>query len=177
MSRLERFKVAQDQHQSGYESALAEMQAGGKQGHWIRYIFPQLSGLGRSGAAQTYAIEDPGEAEGYLQDPVLCSRLLKITETVAEQVRPGTGLSLEWLMGSSIDAMKVVSSLTLFGHIAKRLYASQGHHDHAALSRAADAGTWRWPPPRATRRASTRWIACGQHRGNTTRGGGHWSCV
>ena len=40
VSRLQRFKQAQSG--SGFESALAEIEAGGKQGHWIWYVVPQL---------------------------------------------------------------------------------------------------------------------------------------
>jgi uncharacterized protein (DUF1810 family) len=107
--------------QSGgeYESALAEMQAGRKRSHWIWYVFPQVSGLGMSHMSQLYAIGDRDEAIAYLHHPVLFARLLEILTAVAEHVR--TGVTLERLMGSSIDAAKLVSSLTLFGEVARGL--------------------------------------------------------
>src|ERR1017187_1422137 len=106
MSGLERFRIAQDQSGSGFEAALAEIHDGGKRGHWIWYIFPQLTGLGMSSMSRTYAIRDVVEAKAYLRDEVLGSRLVTITTTVAEQVSWRT--SLEVLMGSSIDAQKLV---------------------------------------------------------------------
>ena len=53
------------------------MRSGGKRKHWIWYIFPQLAGLGRSGVAQYYGIQDLDEACEYLRDPVLRSRYTK----------------------------------------------------------------------------------------------------
>ena len=133
MSRLQRFKQAQSG--SGFESALAEIQAGGKRGHWIWYVFPQLSGLGMSSLSQKYGISDLAEAVEYLRDPVLCSRLLAITTAVAAQA--SQGVSLATLMGSTIDVLKLVSSLTLFGNVAKRMYSVDGVETHGALARIA----------------------------------------
>ena len=110
--------------QSGgeYEAALAEMKAGRKHSHWIWYVFPQISGLGMSHMSQIYAIRDRDEAVAYLRHPVLFARLLEITTAVAEQVRAGA--AIERLMGSSIDATKLVSSLTLFSDVARSLSES-----------------------------------------------------
>jgi uncharacterized protein (DUF1810 family) len=116
---LERFHDAQADADSGYEAALAEMLSGRKRRHWIWYIFPQLAGLGRSGVAQYYAIQDLDEACEYLRDPVLRSRYEEVTAAVAEQLE--AGVPLERLMGGSIDALKLASSLTLFSAAASRL--------------------------------------------------------
>lgn len=35
-----------------YVQALDELRAGAKRSHWMWFIFPQLSGLGRSATAQ-----------------------------------------------------------------------------------------------------------------------------
>jgi uncharacterized protein (DUF1810 family) len=105
-----------------YETALAEMKAGRKHSHWIWYVFPQISGLGMSHMSQLYAIRDRDEAVAYLRHPVLFARLLEITTAVAEQVRAGA--AIERLMGSSIDATKLVSSLTLFSDVARSLSES-----------------------------------------------------
>jgi uncharacterized protein (DUF1810 family) len=131
---LERFREAQDRTGSGFESALREMLEGSKRGHWIWYVFPQLSGLGTSSLSRTYGIRGLAEAEEYLRDPILRSRLLTITTAVAGHARRGT--SLGTLMGSSIDARKLVSSLTLFGHVAKL----RGRESPAYESLAAIAG-------------------------------------
>jgi uncharacterized protein (DUF1810 family) len=116
-SSLDRFVDAQSGGE--YDSALAEMKAGRKRNHWIWYIFPQLSGLGLSHMSQLYAIRDRDEAVAYLRHPLLFARLLEITTAVAEHVR--AGVALDRLMGSSIDATKLVSSLTLFGDVARGL--------------------------------------------------------
>jgi uncharacterized protein (DUF1810 family) len=155
-SRLERFKVAQDEPGSGYESALAEMRTGRKRGHWIWYVFPQLSGLGMSDASRFYGINGADEAEEYLKDPVLLSRLLTITGTVAERLEGGAGVPLETLMGSSVDVLKLVSSLTLFAAVAKRLHAAEGLDAHGSLVRLAEevlavAEMAGYPPCRHTR--------------------------
>jgi uncharacterized protein (DUF1810 family) len=138
MPGLERFKQAQDLPHASFEAALAEIRSGGKQGHWIWYVFPQLSGLGASTASQTYGISDVAEAVEYLHDPVLCSRLLTMTTAVAERVTSGQRVSLETLMGASIDVRKLVSSLTLFGNLARKLYATEGLDAHEALARASE---------------------------------------
>ncbi len=116
---LQRFHDAQADADAGYEAALAEMRSGRKRKHWIWYVFPQLAGLGRSGVAQYYGIQDLEEACDYLRDPVLRSHYEEITAAVAEQLE--AGVPLERLMGGSIDAFKLASSLTLFSAAASRL--------------------------------------------------------
>jgi uncharacterized protein (DUF1810 family) len=134
---LVRFKEAQDQPGSGFAAALREIQAGAKQGHWIWYVFPQLSDLGSSSLSRTYGIRGLGEAEEYLRDGTLRSRLLAIATAAADHLMRGA--SIERLMGSSTDAMKLVSSLTLFGHAARELHAAEGLADYGALARASAA--------------------------------------
>ena len=149
MARLERFKTAQNSPHSGFPAALDEIRTGRKSGHWIWYIFPQLAGLGSSGTSHAFAIDDEEEAADYLRDPELRSRLLTMTRAVAEQLRRRPALeessesrqkakSLRALMGSEIDARKVVSSLTLFGHVAKNLQVSDRTDELDALVAAAD---------------------------------------
>jgi uncharacterized protein (DUF1810 family) len=129
---LERFHQAQADTYSGYQAALAEMRSGRKRSHWIWYVFPQLAGLGRSGAAQHYAIQDIDEACEYLRDPVLRARYEEITAAVAEKLE--AGVPVERLMGGSIDALKLASSLTLFSAAASRLA-----DEASALARRCDA--------------------------------------
>jgi uncharacterized protein (DUF1810 family) len=135
MSRLDRFKAAQDSSRSGFQSALGEIQAGAKRGHWIWYVFPQLAGLGSSPLSQSFAIDDEEAAE-YLQDAELRSRLLTIASAVAEQLRKGR--TLRGLMGSEIDAQKVVSSLTLFGRVARKLHEVGGTNAYDSVAKIAD---------------------------------------
>src|SRR5437588_12468206 len=116
---LEEFHEAQANSWAGYDRALAEIRAGGKRSHWIWYIFPQIEGLGRSSTARAYAIQDLGDACAYLRDPVLRDRYEEIVAAVSEQLV--RGIRVEDLMGSRIDALKLVSSLTLFRAAAEQL--------------------------------------------------------
>jgi hypothetical protein len=115
MSRLDRFKRAQDDRHAGFESALGEIRSGGKRGHWIWYVFPQLDGLGMSSTAREYAIHGEAEAAAYLRDRQLRARLLSITRAVAEQLPAGGSASggkmlrLSTLMGSEIEKACVVA--------------------------------------------------------------------
>ena len=153
MLNLDRYIEAQNQPHTGYASALAEIRAGGKQGHWIWYVFPQLAGLGRSGPSLRYAIADLPEARAYLQHSELRSRLLAITSAVAEQARQGH--RLDDVMGSTIDVAKLVSSLTLFTHVARQLSVAAGVDTYRALVTAGDevlgaAAEQGYPPCRFT---------------------------
>ena len=46
---LERFVAAQE---AVYASALAQLRAGRKTGHWMWFVFPQIAGLGMSATSQ-----------------------------------------------------------------------------------------------------------------------------
>ena len=116
-SDLERFRQAQANGE--YEAALAEISGGRKRGHWIWYVFPQIAGLGQSHMSQTYAIRDRREAGDYLRDAVLSTRLLEISQAAAAQLQKGVPLTT--LMGSSIDAAKLVSSMTLFAEVGRTM--------------------------------------------------------
>lgn len=111
MEGLERFL---DGQRFGYDTALAEMVKGRKMNHWIWYIFPQIKGLGHSPNAQFYGIRDLDEARAYLAHPVLGQRLRDITNAVLTHKDE----DIYEIMGSSIDAVKFRSSMTLFDLIA-----------------------------------------------------------
>jgi uncharacterized protein (DUF1810 family) len=85
-----------------------------------------------------YGLDGVAEAEEYLRDPLLRSRLLTIATVVIEQVGAEGGVSLESLMASPIDVAKLVSSMTLFGHLAQRLHEAEGLDEYASLTRVAD---------------------------------------
>lgn len=114
---LARFKAAQDAAEGGFAVALQELRAGRKQSHWIWYIFPQLVGLGRSSTARLYGLTGRNEARAYLKDPELFARLNQAIETVAGQLQ--NGVELVDLMGSTTDALKLVSCATLFERVAE----------------------------------------------------------
>jgi uncharacterized protein (DUF1810 family) len=116
---LSRFHDAQASPAAGYDTALAEIRRGRKTSHWIWYIFPQIQGLGRSSTARAYAIRDLAEACEYLRDPLLRARYEEIAGAVSEQL--ASGRALEELMGGNTDALKLVSSLTLFRAAAQSL--------------------------------------------------------
>ena len=105
---LERFVTAQDSGGT-YQHAVAELRKGRKTSHWMWFIFPQIVGLGRSGMAQAYAINNLAEAQAYLAHPVLGPRLVECAKLVASH----RGLSAEQIFGG-IDAIKLRSSMTLF---------------------------------------------------------------
>jgi uncharacterized protein (DUF1810 family) len=142
MSDLDRFKQAQDSRHSGYAAALAELRAGRKTSHWIWYVFPQLGGLGRSSMAVRYALADGDDAADYLRDPVLVQRLVAAAGAVRSHVAParGAGAALDVVMGSDIDALKLVSSMTLFARVAARMIADgDGRNELADLVAHAEA--------------------------------------
>lgn len=68
---LARFELAQE---GPFPIALRELQAGQKQSHWMRFIFPQITGLGSSPMAQRFAIQSRDEAAAYLAHPELGKR-------------------------------------------------------------------------------------------------------
>ncbi len=106
MAGLTRFHEAQE---NVWPVAVAELRAGRKATHWIWFIFPQLTALGRSATALHYGIADLAEARAYLADPVLCARL----DACAEAVLLHAGERPEAIMGT-VDALKLRSSATLF---------------------------------------------------------------
>jgi uncharacterized protein (DUF1810 family) len=118
---LERFKTAQASPDAGFDVALREIRGGRKTGHWIWYVLPQLAGLGTSSMSRAFALRDAAEAGDYVNDPELGSRLLTIVTAVADQLATRPALSLAAIMGSEIDARKLVSSLTLFERAAREL--------------------------------------------------------
>ncbi|HET7540785.1 MAG TPA: DUF1810 family protein, partial [Polyangiaceae bacterium] len=107
----------------------------GKQTHWIWYVFPQLAGLGHSAAARRYGLAGRAEAQAYLEDSVLRARLLEITRALSERL--ATGSPLLELMGSTIDAQKLVSSLTLFEQVSRELASAGSGPEFSALSAVA----------------------------------------
>jgi uncharacterized protein (DUF1810 family) len=116
---LERFRTAQASPSADYDTALAEIRRGRKTSHWIWFIFPQIEGLGRSSTARDYALRDLAEACEYLRDPLLRARYEEIAGAVSDQLTRGR--ALEELMGGNTDALKLVSSLTLFRAAAQSL--------------------------------------------------------
>jgi uncharacterized protein (DUF1810 family) len=103
---LQRFVDAQDRV---YDAVLGELRRGKKDSHWIWFVFPQLSGLGRSPTAVRYGITSLEEARAYLEHDVLGPRLRECARLVAGI----DGRSADEIFGWP-DNLKVASSMTLF---------------------------------------------------------------
>ena len=108
--QLQRFVDAQ---QPIYEAVLNELRAGRKGSHWMWFIFPQISGLGHSATAQTFAVSSLSEAAAYLEHPTLGSRLRECSALVASI----EGRSVDEIFGHP-DDLKFHSSMTLFARAA-----------------------------------------------------------
>ena len=107
---LNRFLKAQE---GSYSQALREIKNGRKCSHWIWYIFPQVKGLGFSSTSQYYGLDGLGEAQAYIANSTLRSRLLEISEAL---------LTLESSDPTAVmgypDDLKLRSSMTLFAEAA-----------------------------------------------------------
>ena len=106
-------------HEDDFDRALGEIEAGRKRSHWMWYILPQVDGLGASAISRRYAIESVSEAEAFLLHPVLGEHYCRIIDAVWRQVVE-QGVTIHQLFGSP-DDVKLVSSLTLFAGVARRL--------------------------------------------------------
>jgi len=108
--KLERFVDAQ---RSVFGQVERELRAGRKVSHWMWFIFPQISGLGRSEMARQFAISSLEEARAYLAHPLLGPRLRECTRLVNAL----EGCSVEAIFGYP-DDLKFRSSMTLFAEAA-----------------------------------------------------------
>ena len=107
---LDRFIEAQDRLNT-YQTALEEVKAGKKKTHWIWFIFPQMSGLGKSKMSKYYGIDGRDEAIEYIHTPILRDRLVEITEAVYNNEK-----SVYEIFGN--DAVKVRSCMLLFASVS-----------------------------------------------------------
>jgi uncharacterized protein (DUF1810 family) len=106
--RLQRFVDAQNLT-STYETAVSELRTGQKVGHWMWFIFPQVTGLGHSSMSREFGISSIAEAHAYLRHPVLGPRLLECARILMGiEGKSGTDIL------GTIDAKKLRSSMTLF---------------------------------------------------------------
>lgn len=92
-----------------FEQVLSELREGRKQTHWMWFVFPQITGLGRSDMARRYAITGLAEARAYLEHPLLGPRL----EHCAKLIEPRLQWTARQIFGSP-DDLKLQSSMTLF---------------------------------------------------------------
>ena len=93
-----------------WDSVIAELTLGRKQSHWMWFVFPQLSGLGRSHISRKFSIPDLSAATEYLDHQILGERLRVCTMLVCAQL-PTTPLTKIF---PRPDHLKFKSSMTLF---------------------------------------------------------------
>ena len=98
-----------DAHLRDYPNALSEIKIGRKQSHWMWYIFPQIAGLGTTEISNYYSIQDIEEAKAYMEEPLLRSHLLEISEALLELETNDANRVFGYP-----DDMKLKSSMTLF---------------------------------------------------------------
>lgn len=103
---LQRFLDAQA---AIYAGVLDELGAGRKASHWMWFIFPQLTELGKSAIAKHYGIGSLAEAIAYLEHPLLGQRLLECTGLMLA-IKSRTALEI---LGPP-DDLKFRSCMTLF---------------------------------------------------------------
>ncbi len=108
---LERFIEAQARD---YDTALQELTYGRKCSHWIWYIFPQQKGLGHSYNSNFYGLDGLDEARAYLEHPILGERLRECCKALLLH----QDKDIEHIMGSSIDVLKLQTSMNLFKHVS-----------------------------------------------------------
>lgn len=115
IKKLYRFLEAQEgkslEGNTTYEQALNEIKNGLKFHCWIRYIFPQMRGLGQSKVTKFYEINGRYEAELYINHPVLRERLIEATRAILESDK-----TVYEIFGD--DTMKVRACMLLFSSVS-----------------------------------------------------------
>ena len=109
---LQRFVDAQE---DCYNLVLTELNNGRKQNHWIWFIFPQQKGLGRSYYSEYYGLDGVDEAKKYLEHQLLGARLRECCKLLNAHAGNKT---IEDIMGSKIDVLKLKTSMKLFDTVS-----------------------------------------------------------
>ena len=111
VNSLDRFIKAQEE---SYTEVIEQLKNEKKEGHWMWYYFPQITGLGMSSTAKYYELKSIKEAIEYYNNDILGQRLLCMCEIL---------LNIE---GKEIleifkypDDLKLKSSMTLFYLVSK----------------------------------------------------------
>lgn len=94
-----------------FERALAELEQGAKQSHWMWFIFPQHRDLGRSPTAKLYGLSGVEEASAFAAHPLLGERLRRCCRAILPHLEAGLGA--EQILGP-VDALKLRSSMEIF---------------------------------------------------------------
>lgn len=95
-----------------YEQSLIELRDGYLSIHcWIRYIFPQMLGLGTSRVTNFFGIRGREEAKAYIGHPVLRERLINATQALLD-----SGKTIYEILG--VDAMRFRACMLLFASVS-----------------------------------------------------------
>ena len=113
---LERFLKAQEiiliNGNNIYEQSLKEITDGYLETHcWIRYLFPQMRGLGKSDVTNYYGIKNREEAKAYISHPILKERLIEICKAVLNNK-----VSVYDIFGE--DTMRIRACVLLFASVS-----------------------------------------------------------
>ncbi|MDA0617534.1 MAG: DUF1810 family protein, partial [Proteobacteria bacterium] len=108
-----------------FATALKALKAEKKNTHWSWYVFPIMHDLRTSDVSKKYAIQNEEHAKAFLSNQTLHANYNKAVKTVYKHIKnekSGDGIKLKigQIMGD-IDAKKFISSVTLFGPVAKEL--------------------------------------------------------
>jgi uncharacterized protein (DUF1810 family) len=115
--KLDHYVQAQENWQARAEG---EMSNGMKTSHWIWFIFPMLKGLGHSQMCEQYDLLTLSHAIAFLEHDTLRANYISIVSIVHKQLCEKKA-KVAVLMGSSVDVLKLISSLTLFSIAIDRM--------------------------------------------------------
>lgn len=129
---LKRFIEAQE---LDYEIALLEIKNGRKRSHWMWYIFPQLADLGYSSTAKYYGISNLEEARAYIENSILKSHLIEISEELYklnDNISNILGYPDDLKLNSSMTLFKKANpEIKIFGDVIEKFY--NGKEDQATI--------------------------------------------
>lgn len=129
---LKRFIEAQE---LDYEIALLEIRNGRKRSHWMWYIFPQLADLGYSSTAKYYGISNLEEARVYMENSILKSHLIEISEELYklnDNISNILGYPDDLKLNSSMTLFKKANpEIKIFGDVIEKFY--NGKEDQATI--------------------------------------------
>ena len=115
--RFQHFLDAQD---PVITTVLDELRRGTKRTHWMWFVFPQHVGLGQSAISKYYGLESVEAASAYLDNSILCGRLVACTEAVLAN----RSKSAREIFGTP-DDLKFRSCMTIFAAAAPKLTVFQ----------------------------------------------------
>ena len=112
---MNRFLIAQNNltfsGETVLERAIREISDGYLSIHcWIRYLFPQMKGLGKSKVTEFYGIKGREEAYAYMNDEELRNRYLRCCQAIIDPNK-----TIYEIFGN--NAMRIRSSLLLMNSV------------------------------------------------------------